>query len=114
MESDTLYTQTLHDLMEMERITEAKIQATLNRQPESLVGLLQDQLDPMCRLGLNTVELAGLSDPQRAEIGTHIVRWAQREQYLKDLLEKNLGYIGYLKHVLGITGPDMPNLNVGL
>jgi hypothetical protein len=104
----------LRDLEAMEAITEAKIQATLNRQADVLVKLLQEQIDPLERLGTLTLEIGTLSGSQQEELSTHIARWAQREQHLKDLLEKNLGYIGYLKQLLGINGPDQPQLNLGL
>lgn len=114
MDADTLFLEVLEDLLVMERITEAKIQATINRHAESLVALLQEQIDPMHRLSAHSMELPTLPDVQRAELGTHIARWATREQYLKDLLEKNLGYIDYLKQLLGIAGVDYRNLNLGL
>lgn len=114
MSEDLIFIGALRDLEAMQAITEAKIQATLNRQADALVTLLQEQIDPLERLGTLTLEIGALSEAQQKELSTHIARWAQREQHLKELLEKNLGYIGYLKQLLGISGPDQPQLNLGL
>jgi hypothetical protein len=114
MEVADLYANTLRDVEEMERLTEAKIQAAMNRQPDALVSLLQEQIDPMYRLSSRTLELGALSDAQRGELSAHIARWAQREAYLKDLVERNLGYIDYLKRILGLDSPGQSHLNIGL
>ena len=114
MDLDMLFAQTLDDLKEMERLTEAKIQAAVRRDAKTLVNLLQEQIDPMYRLNRNTLELGMLSIAQQADLRTHITRWATREQYLQNVLEKNLGYIAYLKQLLGISGQESPGLNVGL
>ncbi|PSR23374.1 MAG: hypothetical protein C7B45_03410 [Sulfobacillus acidophilus] len=113
-ESDKLFSQVMRDLQEMQRLTEAKISATLARDPERLMHILQEQIDPMYRLSTRTIELAGLNEAQKFELRTHITRWANREQYLKDLLEKNIGYINYLRHLMGINDTQWPGLNLGL
>lgn len=111
---ERVFLQTLQDLREMERLTEAKISATLGRNPEQLMQILQEQIDPMFRLSTRTLDLASLNEVQKFELRTHVTRWANREQYLKELLEKNIGYIDYLKHLLGIEGENLPGLNLGL
>lgn len=114
MTSDQLFLGMLNDLEAMERITEAKVRAAVSRDAHALVALLQEQIDPMYRLASHTLELADLSDARRQELAAHISRWAAREQYLTEVLEKNLGYIEYLKQLLKITTVDHTSLNVGL
>lgn len=109
-----VFSQTVSDLEEMERITEAKIEATMNRDAKALVALLQEQIDPMYRLNSHTLDLSTMTEQEKADLRTRISRWASREQYLKDLLEQNLGYIEYLKQLLGISGAEHSGLNVGL
>lgn len=114
MGNDMLFLQTLKDLQEMQQLTEAKIQAVIARQAEHLILLLQQQLDPMYRLNARMLDLPSLTEAQKAELQSHITRWANREQYLGELLVKNLGYIDYLRHLLGIAGQEQPGLNIGL
>lgn len=114
VEPDKLFCQAMHDLQEMERLTEEKIAATLGRDPQRLMHILQEQIDPMFRLSMRTIELASLNETQKFELRRHITRWANREQYLKEVLEKHIGYIEYVKHLLGIEGQEWPGLNLGL
>ena len=114
MTSDELFSRVLIDLEAMERITEAKIQATVARDAKTLVALLQEEIDPMYRLSSRTLELAMLSEAQRQELAGRLTRWGGREQHLKDLLENNLGYIEYLKQLMGINTTDPSSLNAGL
>ncbi len=114
VESDNLFFQVMRDLQEMERLTEEKIASTLSRNSERLMRVLQEQIDPMYRLSTRTLELASLSEAQKFELRTHITRWANREQYLKELLEKNIGYIEYLKQLMRIDDTQWPGLNLGL
>lgn len=114
MTEHKIFTQTLTDLEDMERITEAKIEAASRRAADQLVSLLQEELDPLHRLATNIVEFGSFSEDEQAELKGHITRWAEREQYLKEILQKNLGYIDYLKQLLGIRGQETRGLNVGL
>lgn len=114
MDNDALYHRLINDLRHLEQITEQKIQAVTARQSETLVALLQEQIDPMYRVNAHTLEMAGMTEPQRAELKSHITRWATREQYLGDLLEEHLGHVAYLRHLLGISSQERLGLDIGL
>ncbi len=114
MTTNALYEAILADLIEVERITEGKIQAVIGRRADTLVSLLQEQIDPMYRLNTRTLEMGGLSESEKAELKTHITRWASREEHLADLIEQHLGYIAYLRELLGIGHQERPGLNLGL
>jgi len=111
--SDLLFSIVLRDLIEVEQITEAKIAAVIARQSTTLIQLLQQQIDPMFRLQSRTIELSELRDAQKAELKRHISRWSNRESYLSELLEKNLGYLAYMKDLLGV-GHERTGLDLGL
>lgn len=114
MTADELFDSVIRDLEDMERITEAKIRATAGRDAKVLVALLQEEIDPLYRLSSRTLELAQLSEPQRQELSGRLTRWGGREQYLKNLLENNLGYIDYLKQLLKVSTLNQSSLNIGL
>lgn len=114
MMNDETFKRVLSDLEALEAITEQKIQAVIGRKSQRLVELLQEQIDPMYRINIETLEIAAMTEPQRAELAGHITRWAYREQYLGDLLEEHLGYVEYLKALLGIAPDQRTGLDIGV
>lgn len=114
MREDKLFEETLDDLRSLESLTERKIQATIGRQSALLVQLLQEQIDPMARLQQSMLELNSLSTEQKAELRTHIERWNQREKFLDELLQKNIGYIDYVKHLLGLAPGEHRGIDIPL
>ena len=115
MAIDQVFETMLADLRELEGITEDKIQAAIAREPSALIQALQQQIDPQVRLQSHTLDIGLLSEAQRAELKTHITRWAGREQYLTELLQKNLGYILYLRHLIGLSNDEhQSGLDLGL
>ncbi|NMP23083.1 hypothetical protein [Sulfobacillus harzensis] len=108
------FPQVLRDLEELERITEKKIQAVLGRKSAELVDLLQEQIDPMYRINAEIFEIAAMTEEERAELASHITRWANREEYLGNLLEEHLGYIAYLKALVGIKPDQRTGLDIGV
>lgn len=111
--ANTIFSKVKGDLIELEGLTEEKIGAVIRRDAPYLVELLQKQIDPMNRLQTHTLELSLLSDAEKQDLKSHIVLWNNREKYLSDLIEKNLGYISYLKSLLGI-GPERTGLSIDL
>ncbi|MCY0878408.1 MAG: hypothetical protein OWU84_05665 [Firmicutes bacterium] len=114
MDADKVFREMVEDLTELQNITEAKIQAVLARDPSRLVALLQQEIDPMYRVNARTLDLQALSPPQKDVLRANITRWANREQFLATLLEQSLGYIAFLREILGIAREERPGLNLGL
>ncbi|MCY0899171.1 MAG: hypothetical protein OWU33_09605 [Firmicutes bacterium] len=114
MDRDKVYHEMFEDLRELEQITDAKIHAVLARDPSRLVALLQQEIDPMHRVNARMLDLQSLTTTQKEALRVQITRWANREQFLATLLEQSLGYIQYLKELLGIQHEERPGLNLGL
>ena len=112
MTTTNLFHNLLIDLEKLETLTELKIQDVAGRNPRQLVQHLQEELDPMARLEAHTLELAQLTDEQKADLQGRLTRWSAREYYLAELLEQNLGYIDFLRQLLGLQ--ENPGLNLGL
>ncbi len=115
MANDLVFERMLADLRELEGVTETKIRAAIGRDALALIQALQQQIDPMVRLQTHTLDVGLLSDAQKAELKTHITRWDGREQYLTELLQKNLGYISYLRELMGLSNREQQTgLDLGL
>ncbi|AEJ40526.1 hypothetical protein TPY_2366 [Sulfobacillus acidophilus TPY] len=106
------YSSILSDVQHLLALTEAKIAAVSSRRPQELMGLLQEELDPLARLNSRSVLLSQLTEAQKAELRHYLMRWADRERYLADLLEQHLGYIDFMKQLLGIQ--DRLGLDIGI
>jgi len=106
------YSSILADVQHLLALTEAKIAAVSGRRAQELMGLLQEELDPLARLNSRSVLLGQLTTEQKAELRHYLMRWAERERYLADLLEQHLGYIDFMKQLLGIQ--DRLGLDIGI
>jgi hypothetical protein len=49
----------MHNLMQLEDLTEQKIQATVMRDSSRLLQLLQEELDPLTRVNRHLLSMAG-------------------------------------------------------
>lgn len=100
------------DLEMLHQLTEDKIQAVVSRNPDRLLTLLQDEIDPMTRLMAHTVELPELPADDRDVLRRRLTHWAEREAYLAELLEQHLGYVDFMRTLL--RAPTRPSLDLGL
>lgn len=106
---DTLLTnlETLRDL------TEQKINAVLLRQSDELMRLLQEELDPLRAINQHLLEVPTFSEPERDIIQFACQKWSERAGYLAELLQTQLGYLDFLRSLLGIDNSTSA-LNLGL
>ncbi len=98
--------QTLRDL------TEQKINAVLLRQTEELMHLLQEELDPLRAINQYLLEVPQFSVTERDAIQFSCQKWSERAGYLAELLQTQLGYLDFLRSLLGIDSTS--SLNLGL
>ncbi len=83
-------------------LTEDKIEATLARDPMRLEELLQQESAPLLALR-RLVSLADtLPAAAREDLQRDVIRWQERTEYLRHLLETQLGYVDFARFVLGV------------
>jgi hypothetical protein len=93
-------------------LTEKKINAVLLRQPTELMHLLQEELDPLRTLNSTMVEIWSFSPAEKDAIAYTCQRWAERAQYLGELLQTQLGYLDFMRTLLGIESTSTINLGL--
>ncbi len=93
-------------------LTEKKINAVLLRQPQELMQLLQEELDPLHALNLHMLEVSQFSPHEKEVIALLCQQWAERAQYLAELLQTQLGYLDFIRSLLGIESTSAVNLGL--
>ena len=93
-------------------LTEKKINAVLLRQPTELMHLLQEELDPLHTLNSTMVEIWSFSPAEKETIAYTCQLWADRAQYLGELLQTQLGYLDFMRTLLGIESTSTINLGL--
>lgn len=93
-------------------LTEKKINAVLLRQPKELMQLLQEELDPLRTLNSTMVEIWSFSPSEKETIAYTCQLWAERTQYLGELLQTQLGYLDFMRTLLGIDTTSTINLGL--
>ncbi len=83
-------------------LTEDKIEATLARDTTRLEQLLVSEAAPLLALRRLAPEAHRLPDLERGELAQAVGRWQERTEYLRQLLETQLGYVDFARFVLGI------------
>lgn len=109
--SPTPFGSIREDIDRLTRITEEKIQAVVARDPTRLVGLLQEEIDPLVRLNRAAWSLMDWPADEKAATRRLVEHWAQRERYLSELLQTQLGYLDFIQ---GLLGPRSPALDLDL
>lgn len=89
------------DLDSLRELTEEKIQAVVARDSVHLMALVQAEIDPLSRVHTSAWILETLSPQEQDEIRGTLEHWASRVQYLADLIETQLGYVDFLRSILG-------------
>ena len=106
------FPRVLASLNELTRLTEEKIQAVIARRPADLVALLQQELDPLTTVNQHLLEIPQYPPDERRQLRTLLTRWADRGQYLADLLETQLGYVDFARTLLGKETPYSVDLGL--
>ncbi len=94
---DTVFTQLRDHIQVMMDLTEAKITAVAARNPDALMRLLQQEIDPMHALDRFSDDVERLSADERVQLRRQIEVWQLRTEYLQELLQRNLGYIDFIR-----------------
>lgn len=106
------YETLLTNLQILRDLTEKKINAVLLRQADQLMQLLQEELDPLRAINQNLLEVPTFSEQERDIVQFSCQKWSERAGYLAELLQTQLGYLDFLRSLLGIESTS--SLNLGL
>jgi len=82
--------------------TEDKIAATLARDPSRLQHLLEEELPDLMAIRGQLAHAAEWTEPDRYRLKTAVALWQARAEYLQTLLETQLGYLAFVREVLGL------------
>ncbi|MDA8199204.1 MAG: hypothetical protein M0Z54_07205 [Thermaerobacter sp.] len=83
-------------------LTEDKIEATLARDTIRLEQVLVSEAAPLLSLRRLAPSAHMLPDAVRGQLAQDVARWQERTEYLRHLLETQLGYVDFARFVLGI------------
>lgn len=83
-------------------LTEDKIEATLARDTIRLEQILVSEAAPLLSLRRLAPSAHVLPDAVRGQLAQDVARWQERTDYLRHLLETQLGYVDFARFVLGI------------
>lgn len=106
------YEDLLTNLQILRDLTEGKINAVLLRQTDELMHLLQEELDPLRAINQHLLEVSSFSEQERDVVQFSCQKWSERAGYLAELLQTQLGYLDFLRSLLGIESTS--SLNLGL
>ncbi|MCL6564742.1 MAG: hypothetical protein K6U87_17235, partial [Firmicutes bacterium] len=107
-----VYDTVSHAVERLIRITEAKIQATVERNPNRLLALLQEELDHLHTLDQWQDACLTLSPEEKARLKKRVEFWQERGRFLQELLQQQLGYLDFIRSLLG--APVSHGLDIGL
>lgn len=107
---NTPFTQLSTHIRVLQELTDAKIAAVLARDPNQLLALLQSEIDPMHALDRFSDEVERLTAEERAQLRRQIEAWQVRTEYLQQLLQRNLGYIDFIRSLW----TSLPNVGLSL
>ena len=91
------FNQLTHQIRVLADLTESKISAVVARDPMQLMRLLQSEIDPMHALDRFSDEVDLLTLEERVQLHHQIEAWRLRTDYLQELLQRNLGYIDFIR-----------------
>ena len=83
-------------------LTEDKIEATLARDTIRLEQILVSEGAPLLSLTQLAPAAHLLPDAVRDQLAHDVARWQERTEYLRHLLETQLGYVDFARFALGI------------
>ena len=104
------FTQLSTQIQVLSELTDAKIAAVVARDPAQLLALLQSEIDPMHALDRFADEVDRLTAEERAKLRRQIEEWQLRTDYLQQLLQRNLGYIDFIRSLW----TSLPNVSLSL
>lgn len=87
-------------IAELTRLTDAKIQAVCARDPETLMRLLQVEIDAVRALDHFHDEVDSLDPAEKGILRQRLLHWQTRADHLQSLLQQNLGYIDFLRSLI--------------
>lgn len=112
MRMDNMVSLIVRHIETLSDITEQKIQAVIARDSNTLISLLQQEIDPLTILGQRVMEASQLLPEQRRLIRSKLEYWASRERYLAEMVETHMGYVDFILELLGDNHP--PSIDYGL
>jgi hypothetical protein len=82
--------------------TEDKIAATLARDSRRLQSLLEEELPDLMAIRGQLAHAAEWTAKDRERLKAAVSLWQARAEYLQTLLETQLGYLAFVREVLGL------------
>src|SRR5579875_2560494 len=86
----------------LRQATEDKIAATLARDRVRLQQLLEAELPHLMAVRGQIVHAAEWTPEDKERLREAVTAWQARAEYLKQLLETQLGYLDFMRQVLGL------------
>lgn len=86
-------------------LTEEKIAAALGRDPVRLEGLLHEEIPELVELRSLLPQANLLNTDDAQVIKQKVSLWLARSEYLQEILQTQLGYIDFVRYVLGVSEP---------
>lgn len=89
----------------IQALTEEKIAAALGRDPIRLEGLLHEEIPELVELRSLLPQANRLSPTDSQVVKQKVALWLARSEYLQEILQTQLGYIDFVRYVLGVSEP---------
>lgn len=92
----------LQAIAELRQATEDKIAATLARDQARLQELLEAELPHLMAIRGQIAHAGEWSEEDKGRLREVVLAWQGRAEYLRQLLETQLGYLDFMRQVLGL------------